>query len=126
MRQQFAGPFLYRTHAGRVLSDHLIAYQGYSNHLVLGLTRGGMPVAFEVAVALSAPLDMFLVRKLPAPGRPDRPIGAIASGGIRILNRDTMRELGIGIATAEAITEKERAELARREWHYRYGRPAQS
>jgi putative phosphoribosyl transferase len=85
-----------------------------------------MPVAFEVAVALSAPLDMFLVRKLPAPGRPDRPIGAIASGGIRILNRDTMRELGIGIATAEAITEKERVELARRERHYRYGRPAQS
>jgi putative phosphoribosyl transferase len=124
MRQQFAGPFLDRTHAGQILSNHLIPYRGYSNLLVLGLSRGGMPVAFEVATALSAPLDMFLVRKLPAPGRPDRPIGAIASGGIRILNREVMRELGVGIAMAEAITARERIDLARRELQYRDGRPA--
>lgn len=124
MRQPFAGPFLDRTHAGQVLSDHLFAYRRYPNLLILGLSRGGMPVAFEVATSLSAPLDMFLVRKLPAPGRPDRPIGAIASGGIRILNRETMRELGVGIAMAEEITAKERVDLARREMQYRDGRPA--
>jgi putative phosphoribosyl transferase len=124
MLEQFAGPFLNRTHAGQVLSNHLNAYQRYSNLLVLGLSRGGMPVAFEVASALSAPLDMFLVRKLPAPGRPDRPIGAIASGGIRILNRETMRELGVGIAMAEAISEREKVDLARREMQYRDGRAA--
>jgi putative phosphoribosyl transferase len=125
MNEYFAGPFRDRTHAGQVLSNHFLSYQGDPNLLVLGLTRGGMPVAFEVAAKLSCPLDMFLVRKLLAPGRPDRPIGAVASGGIRILNRDVMRELGVGLGTVEELARKEGVDLARREDQYRSGRPAQ-
>ena len=125
MNEYFAGPFRDRTHAGQVLSNHLLSYQGDPNLLVLGLTRGGMPVAFEVAAKLSCPLDMFLVRKLLAPGRPDRPIGAVASGGIRILNRDVMREFGVGLGTVEELARKEGMDLARREDQYRSGRPAE-
>ena len=82
-----------RREAGRLLANQLGRYQGRDDVVVLGLPRGGVPVAFEVAAALRAPLDVFMVRKLGAPGQEELAIGAVASGGVRVLNRDIIKRL---------------------------------
>lgn len=112
-----------RRHAGQVLAGELRAYAGRSDVVVLGLPRGGVPVAAEVAKALGAPLDVFVVRKLGAPRREELAMGAIASGGVRILNDDVVRTLRIEQDVIERTTELETRELKRRERLYRGDRP---
>ncbi|MBI4347142.1 MAG: phosphoribosyltransferase [Elusimicrobia bacterium] len=111
-----------RAQAGRFLANRLSGYAGRPGLLVLGLPRGGVPVAFEVAQALGAPLDVFVVRKLPSPLNPELAIGAIASGGIRVLNEDTVSSLAVGPEEIEVAAQAEAVELARRERVYRAGR----
>ncbi|HKO14876.1 MAG TPA: phosphoribosyltransferase [Gemmatimonadaceae bacterium] len=119
MQQQFEN----RREAGRLLADALSEYAGRGDVVVLGLPRGGVPVAFEIATALDAPLDVFIVRKLGMPGHEEYGIGAIASGGVRVLDEDVLRSYGIDGATLERITARERRELERREKLYRDDRP---
>jgi len=116
------GTFRDRSDAGRQLADHLRDYAGDPNLLVLGLPRGGVPVAFEVARALQAPLDVFLVRKLGVPGHPELAMGAIASGGVRVLNDEVIRALELTEDTIAAVAAEEQRELQRRERTYRDGR----
>jgi putative phosphoribosyl transferase len=116
--------FVDRREAGRVLAERLEQYAGGNNVVVLALPRGGVPVAYEVASALGAPLDVFLVRKLGTPGHRELAMGAIASGGVRVLNDDVVRWYGIPEAAIAAITREEAQELQRRESAYREGRPA--
>ena len=99
-------------------------YAGRSDVLVLALPRGGVPVAFEVARALRAPLDIFLVRKLGVPGQEELAMGAIASGGVRVVNEDVVRHLGIPPEVIDAVAAREQGELERRERAYRDERPA--
>jgi putative phosphoribosyl transferase len=113
-----------RTEAGRALARRLTAYADRSDVIVLALPRGGVPVAFEVAKALKAPLDIFVVRKLGVPGHEELAMGAIASGGVRVINDDVMDHLGLPGAVIDAIAAKEEKELARRERAYRGMRPA--
>jgi predicted phosphoribosyltransferase len=108
-----------RTEAGRRLAAALAAYAGRSDVLVLALPRGGVPVAFEVARGLRAPLDVFVVRKLGVPGHPELAMGAIASGGVRVINRQLVRQLGIPDVAVERVTALEARELERREREYR-------
>lgn len=115
-------PFADRTEAGRVLAASLGQYAGRNDVLVLALPRGGVPVAFEVARALGAPLDLFLVRKLGTPGHRELAMGAIASGGVSVLNDDIVRWYGITAADIEAVAQQEQRELERREAAYREGR----
>lgn len=112
-----------RSEAGRALAEHLSAYAGRSDVIVLGLPRGGVPVAYEVARALGAPLDVFLVRKLGVPGREELAMGAIASGGVRLLNQEVVRVLRIPDKIINAVTVEEERELQRRERSYRGDRP---
>lgn len=112
-----------RVDAGRVLARALQAYEGRADVLVLALPRGGVPVAFEVARELGAPLDVFVVRKLGMPGHEEYAIGAIASGGVRIINQEAIRAFDITYAELEAVTAEETVELERRERRYRDGRP---
>jgi len=112
-----------RRAAGRELARRLKGYAGRGDTLVLALPRGGVPVAFEVARALGAPLDVFLVRKLGAPGRPELAMGAIASGGIRVLNSSVVTALGIEEEEIEAVAHDEQVELDRQERLYRRNRP---
>jgi putative phosphoribosyl transferase len=105
--------------AGQLLSEKLSRYASQSKVIVLGLPRGGVPVAFEVAKALHAPLDVFVVRKLGTPGRCELAMGAIATGGVRVLNEEVVRALNIPLETIEAVTETEKQELKRRELAYR-------
>src|SRR5207249_373152 len=112
-----------RADAGRHLAAHLAGYANRDDVIVLALPRGGVPVAFEVARALNAPLDLFLVRKLGVPGHPELAMGAIASGGIRVLSEDLIYELGIPREAVEAVSVRERLELERRDAAYRAGRP---
>jgi putative phosphoribosyl transferase len=116
--------FTDRGDAGRRLAEKLLTHSG-SETRVLGLPRGGVPVAFEVARALEAPLDVFIVRKLGVPGHEELAMGAIASGGVRVLNDDTIAQLGIDEETVEAVTRAEMIELQRREDAYRDGLPPQ-
>jgi putative phosphoribosyl transferase len=111
--------YRHRADAGRRLAELLTEYADREDVQVLALPRGGVPVAFEIAKALSAPLDVFIVRKLGVPGQPELAMGAIASGGVRVLNRDVVRALRISKDTIESVTESEREELARRESVYR-------
>jgi predicted phosphoribosyltransferase len=111
--------FRNRAEAGRALADALGGYAGRGGVVVLGLPRGGVPVAAEVARALGVPLDVFLVRKLGVPGREELAFGAIASGGARVLNHDVVVSLGIDSATIEAVAAREQAELERRAEAYR-------
>jgi predicted phosphoribosyltransferase len=111
-----------RREAGRALARLLAAYRGKSDVLVLALPRGGVPVAFEVARALDAPLDVFIVRKLGVPGHEEYAMGAIASGGVRVMSPEAAH-LGIPPAMIEAVTEREQRELERRERLYRGGKP---
>jgi erythromycin esterase-like protein/predicted phosphoribosyltransferase len=112
-----------RADAGRLLAERLREYAGRDDVIVLALPRGGVPVGFEVARALGAPLDVFLVRKLGVPGHEELALGAIASGGTRVLNRQLIDSLGLPAEWIEAIDAKERRELERRERSYREGRP---
>ena len=112
-----------RRHAGRVLAQMLAGYANRSDVIVLALPRGGVPVAYEVAKALHAPLDVFVVRKLGVPGHEEYAMGAIASGGVRVLNDEVVRRLGIPDTAVDAVTRYEQGELERRERLYRAGRP---
>lgn len=112
-----------RREAGQHLAERLSRYAG-EDILVLGLPRGGVPVAYEVAKKLNAPLDIFTVRKLGVPGHEEYAMGAIASGGVRVLNDEALRELGISAAEVEDAIEEEQEELERRETLYRRDRPA--
>lgn len=108
-----------RVEAGGLLAEALAEYAGRDDVVVLALPRGGVPVGREVADALGAPLDVLIVRKLGAPGQPELAMGAIASGGFRVLNREVVRPLGIGARAIERVEAEERAELERRERAYR-------
>lgn len=112
-----------RIEAGQLLAERLSQYAGRDDVLVLGLPRGGVPVAYEVAQALGAPLDVFVVRKLGVPGHEELAMGAIASGGVRVLNEDVVRVLQIDDEVIEYVAEEESAELRRREQLYRRDRP---
>lgn len=112
-----------RVDAGRILARALAAYAGTPELLVLALPRGGVPVAFEVARALRAPLDVFVVRKLGMPGHEEYAIGAIASGGVMVVNDEAVQAFGITQAELDAVASEERLELERRERSYRGGRP---
>ena len=112
-----------RSEAGRLLAGQLIAYANRPDVLVLALPRGGVPVAYEVARALGAPLDLFLVRKLGVPGYEELAMGAVATGGERVLNDDVVAGLRIPDYVIEAVAASEQQELARRERLYRGERP---
>jgi predicted phosphoribosyltransferase len=115
--------FLDRHDAGRQLAAKLKRYAGRDDVVVLALPRGGVPVASEVARALGAPLDVFLVRKLGVPGHEELAMGAIASGGLRVLNEQVVRGLGIPAEVVEESARQEQRELERRERAYRGDRP---
>jgi predicted phosphoribosyltransferase len=108
-----------RGEAGRVLADLLSAYRDRQDVIVLGLARGGIPVAWEVAAALQAPLDTFIVRKLGVPGHEEFAVGALASGGRVVVNDDVVRGLRITPQQLRGIAEREGRELVRREAAYR-------
>jgi erythromycin esterase-like protein/predicted phosphoribosyltransferase len=114
--------FTNRLEAGRLLASKLSQYAGRSDLIVLALPRGGVPVAFEVARRLGAPLDVFLVRKLGVPGHPEVAMGAIAEGGIEVLDEATIAYLRIPRAAVDQVASRERLELDRRDRHYRGGR----
>lgn len=116
-------PFKDRRDAGRKLAQKLAAYTGKADLLVLALPRGGVPVAYEVALALNAPLDVFIVRKLGLPGREELAMGAVASGGVRVLNGDIVRMLSIPEEVINIVVKHELQELQRREELYRGNRP---
>ena len=116
-------PFRNRREAGKQLAARLVAYAGIPDLLILALPRGGVPVAFEVARALGSPLDVFLVRKLGVPGHEELAFGAIASGGVRVLNPAVLEMLDIPYDVIEAVTRREQQELERRQRIYRDDRP---
>ncbi|MFN8484949.1 MAG: phosphoribosyltransferase family protein [Anaerolineae bacterium] len=116
-------PFRDRADAGRFLAGKLKVYAHRTDVIVLGLPRGGVPVAAEVARALHAPLDVFLVRKLGVPGREELAMGAIASGGVRVVNTSVVDAFNIPESLLAAKAAEEEAELARRERLYRDDRP---
>jgi putative phosphoribosyl transferase len=119
-------PFADRTAAGRALARALADRRLHApdSVVVLGLPRGGVPVAAEVARALRAPLDVFVVRKLGTPGHPELAMGAIASGGVRVLNTELLRRLGVSDDEVDQVAADELVELQRRERAYRASRPA--
>jgi len=119
-----AAAFRDRRDAGRRLAEQLSAYRNRSDVTVLALPRGGVPVGYEVARALDAPLDVFVVRKLGVPGYDEVAMGAIATGGVRVLNDDLIAQVAIPADVVDAVAERERAELMRRERLYRGGRPS--
>jgi putative phosphoribosyl transferase len=112
-----------RRDAGRQLATRLTAYADRPETIVLALPRGGVPVGYEVAKALHAPLEVFVVRKLGMPGQEELAIGAIASGGVQVLNEDVIRLHRLPASIVEKIAERERLELERRERLYRADRP---
>lgn len=112
-----------RREAGRVLADQLRHLKGEPGLLVLALPRGGVPVASEVAAALDAPMDVFLVRKLGVPGHPELAMGAIGSGGVRVLNEDVLAMLRVAPEVIDDVARREEMELERREREYRGTRP---
>jgi putative phosphoribosyl transferase len=112
-----------RTDAGRQLTERLADYADRSDVVVLALPRGGVPVAFEVASRLHVPLDVFLVRKLGVPGHSELAMGAIAGGGVEVLNHDLIGDLGISADSIAAVAAREREELRRREDTFRGNRP---
>jgi putative phosphoribosyl transferase len=113
-----------RREAGQVLADRLRHFAGRHDVIVLALPRGGVPVAFEVANAIGGALDVFMVRKLGLPGHPEFAMGAIASGGIRIVDDDVIRDYRIPATAIDQIARAEQQELERRELAYRGARPA--
>jgi putative phosphoribosyl transferase len=117
-------PFRDRTEAGRLLGAQFASRDWPKDSIVLGLPRGGVPVAFEVARALGLPLDVIVVRKLGVPRQPELAMGAIASGGVRVLDQELIRQEGISQEQVEAIAVREEQEAKRREQLYRESRPA--
>src|SRR5581483_4061148 len=115
--------FANRRAAGRALASRLSEYAGRNDVMVLGLPRGGVPVAAEVARALGAPLDVFLVRKLGLPGQEELAMGAIASGGVRVLNEELVSQLRLSPEVIDRVVDAEARELERRERLYRGRRP---
>lgn len=115
--------FRNRVDAGRELAQRLHAFAGRNDVIVLALPRGGVPIGYEVAHALYVPLDVFIVRKLGVPGHAEFAMGAIASGGVTVVNEEVVRMLGIGRDEFEAAACREGQELQRREQLYREGRP---
>ena len=113
-----------RMEAGQLLAEQLCEYERRADAIVLALPRGGVPVAYEIATKLGLPLDVFVVRKLGVPGQPELAMGAIASGGVRVLNEDVLRAMPFAAATIAEITAEETREVERRERDYRDGRPA--
>jgi predicted phosphoribosyltransferase len=113
-----------RFEAGRVLASRLRQFSGRHDVVVLALPRGGVPVGYEVAEALHVPLDVFVVRKLGTPGQEELAMGALAPGGITVLNREVIQALEIPRQIIDAAVRKEQSELERREREYREGRPA--
>ncbi len=116
--------FIDRKDAGQKLAKKLLQYANRPDVIVLALPRGGVPVGYQVAQALNAPLDVFIVRKLGVPGQEELAMGAIASGGVRILNQDIVQALGIPSSVIDQVAAREWQELRRREELYREGRPA--
>lgn len=119
MREQYAN----RREAGVDLAARLSALRERDDVVVLGLPRGGVPVAYEVAVALGAPLDVFVVRKLGVPGHAELAMGAIASGGVRVMNDDVLAWYSVPETAIEQVARAEGLELERREQEYRSGQP---
>src|SRR4051794_19190804 len=115
--------FANRAEAGRALALRLAAHAGASDMLVLGLPRGGVPVAYEVAVALDAPLDVFSVRRLASPGHADLAVGAVATGGVRVINDEVVRALELDDARIDALARSAGEELERIEALHRGDRP---
>jgi predicted phosphoribosyltransferase len=120
---QFNPRFPNRTEAGRSLADKLREYANRRDVIVFGLPRGGVPVAFEVAHALHVPLDVFVVRKLGVPWQPELAMGAIASGGVPLLNPEIVQQFGISEREVQDVIDREQRELERRERQYRGSRP---
>ncbi len=116
-------PVQNRQAAGRQLAGYLQRYRGRDDLIVLALPRGGIPVAAEIATALEAPLDVLLVRKLGLPGHPELAMGAIASGGVQVVNEQVVRQAKITHKDIEAVAAREKEELKRRERTYRGDRP---
>ena len=108
-----------RHEAGRLLAERLAAYTDRSDVVILALPRGGVPVAFEIAAALHVPLDVMVVRKLGVPGHEELAMGAIASGGVQVVNQEVVRHLGLSQAVLESVAATEYQELTRRERAYR-------
>lgn len=123
MIRRTSRPFRNREHAGRVLAERLNGYVNRSDVIVLALPRGGVPVAAQVALALRAPLDVFVVRKLGTPGHEEVAMGAIASGGVRVLNDGVVRMLNLTHSQIDRIAAVAQRELERREHLYRGNRP---
>jgi predicted phosphoribosyltransferase len=119
MRQVFEN----RSEAGRALAEALAQWRGAPDTVVLGLPRGGVPVAYEIASTLGLPLDVLLVRKLGLPGQPELAMGAIASGGALVVNDEVVRYLPPGSDALEAVRQREQRELERRERIFRGDRP---
>src|SRR4051812_49405125 len=117
-------PYRDRREAGRYLATKVAGYTGRPDVVVLALPRGGVPVAYEVARALNVPLDVFLVRKLGLPGHEELAMGAIASGGVRMLNDEVVGKLRVPEVVIDRVAESELRELERREHAYRDDRPA--
>jgi putative phosphoribosyl transferase len=117
-------PFRDRIQAGQLLSRKLGSYADRTGVIVLALPRGGVPVAYQVARALRAPLDVFLVRKLGVPGQEELALGAIATGGVRVLNEEVVRALGISPRAIDSVAARESRELVRRDQLYRGRRTA--
>jgi putative phosphoribosyl transferase len=126
MPQMMSRPFRDRAEAGQRLAAALGAYADRPDVLVLALPRGGVPVAHEVATALHAPMDVFLVRKLGVPGQEELAMGAVASGGVRVLNDDVVRSLALTDEMIARVADREVVELDRRERLYRGGRSVPS
>jgi putative phosphoribosyl transferase len=121
----YDGPiFKDRVDAGRILAEHVSRSVKEANSLVLALPRGGVPVGYEVARGLHTEMDIFIVRKLGLPGQEELAIGALASGGVRVLNDALIREVQLSRTLIDQITAREERELKRREELYRQGRPA--
>jgi putative phosphoribosyl transferase len=115
--------FADRRGAGAVLAERLRQFAGRRDVVVLALPTGGVPVGYEVARGLGAPLDVFVVRKLGLPSHPELAMGAIVSGGVRVLNEDVLESVAVSQAAIDAVTRTEQLELERRERAYRDGRP---
>lgn len=112
-----------RTEAGHMLAKQLEQYAGRDDTVLLALPRGGVPVGFEVAKALQAPMDVLIIRKLGVPGQEELAMGAVASGGVLVINQEVVRLYGIKESTIDSVAKKELQELERRERLYRHGRP---
>jgi predicted phosphoribosyltransferase len=122
-KEEMEGRFLNRAEGGRRLAQRLSGYRDRDDVVILGLPRGGVPVAYEVARQLGLPLDVFVVRKLGVPGYEELAIGAIASGNVTVLNDDVMRALPNSEAILQTVLAQEKIELGRREARYRQDRP---